>query len=437
MATKSTTAKVTTVKKKPTKTVTSSIQADKETESAQEDDLANVPGEFTVPLEDEELTEEEINQAKIISEEAAKLEAGVEEEDEDEEDIEDLLDEELAGKEKVGEEVNTSDQFLDSISVGLKKKIAKATLKKKHKIYRDDVNTHFLGTKRREDYLDLVRAARARVIKTGRITSITVTEHNMIMANITSGVFTVYIPATFLFEIPESILKAPDVTTRIKDMANRRLNTEVDYLVTKVLEDERKAYASRLDAMSIIAKQYYRKLNPKTGMPLVTPGDILDARVVGVSSIYLTVEVCGAETMIPQSEISYNRLAPVNETYQRGDIVKVKILTIEPKQIEVNGRKLVMESITASVKQAGFDPREIFYDDYEIGQNVVGVIKQITDNGMYITLEDKLDAYADFSNAFNTPEVGTIVTVHIDNKRDATKFIHCYLLNVTREKAKR
>lgn len=92
-------------------------------------------------------------------------------------------------------------------------------------------------------------------------------------------------------------------------------------------------------------------------------GDIVEAKVFQVTPKGIVLEIDdGLEGFVPAEEVSWN-----GETPQKGDVVKAKVLRIEPKR----------QRIILSIKQALPKPWEEFLTENPVGSKIKGRVEKI------------------------------------------------------------
>lgn len=305
--------------------------------------------------------------------------------------------------------------------LGYDENIVKAGQRKKRKIYNDgvvytengSVKINSANSKRREEYLNLVASQKSGNIQSGILIGARVTEHSFVLAEIAYGdYFTVCIPAHYLIDMsiqPKEIasrLSAEDERSTYLNLVNRRIGSEVSFIVLQVNEGASIAYASRLHAMAKKARAYFIK-EQRDGIPFIQPEMKVEAKVVQVNSIGIWVETFGVETFIRQEELSWMIIADVKELYEIGQTVIIKILSREPHVIKAGEKTIKTVAISASIKQLEKNPNEVNFGRFEIGQNMLGKVTRVTDAGVFVILgNNKAVALCHY------PSVGAIPTLY-------------------------
>ncbi|MDE3181693.1 MAG: 30S ribosomal protein S1 [Acidobacteriota bacterium] len=115
-----------------------------------------------------------------------------------------------------------------------------------------------------------------------------------------------------------------------------------------------------------------------------SPGQSLNGRVVSVTDYGAFVELePGVEGLVHVSEMAWSRrLKHPSKIVKVGDPVEVRV-------IEVHGAK---RRISLSLKQTLPDPWTTIGEHYQLGQTVEGRVRNLTDFGAFVEIEDGVDA---------------------------------------------
>lgn len=255
--------------------------------------------------------------------------------------------------------------------------------------------------KAKNDLIDLTESLKSDKIMTGIVQGVErgFDGHDSV-AVLYHGVFKIVIPAEEMVDEPEEE-KDRTLDESYHYLVTRRLGAEVDYVVNRIFYDDMIAFASRLDAMQIKRKRFYRG-----GVgALVHEGVRAEARVVSVIRAGIFVDVFGVETFIPLRELSYQRIGNAMYQFNAGDRVIVKILSVENK--DLNNIK-----IQASVKQASINPYDFALKKYSVGNRYVGTVSMVDKNGVFVALDGGVDCLCRFP-ARGRPMKGARATVQI------------------------
>lgn len=113
------------------------------------------------------------------------------------------------------------------------------------------------------------------------------------------------------------------------------------------------------------------------------PGSVVEGKVVSLTNYgaFISLED-GVEGLIHISEMSWNKkIKHPNKILNAGDDVKAKVL-----EVDIENKK-----ISLGMKQLESNPWEALVYKYPVGTNVKGTISNITDFGIFLSVEDGID----------------------------------------------
>lgn len=112
---------------------------------------------------------------------------------------------------------------------------------------------------------------------------------------------------------------------------------EIDFIVRGVDNNTRSVVASRRAAMLRKRQTFY--LTPTaSGAPMIYPGRVVQARVVGVAEKVMRVELFGVECPMFARDISWSWVGDIRDSYSIGDHPLVRVRSIQansPEDIQV------------------------------------------------------------------------------------------------------
>ncbi len=111
-------------------------------------------------------------------------------------------------------------------------------------------------------------------------------------------------------------------------------------------------------------------------------GDIVTGTITSLTDFGAFVRIAGVEGLLHNQDISWDKNTKAKETLKSGEEVEVKIAKInaEDQKISLN-RKTLLES-----------PIDKFAVDHKVNSVVTGTIRDIKDFGVFVSLEDGVDA---------------------------------------------
>ena len=242
----------------------------------------------------------------------------------------------------------------------------------------------------------------------------------------TEGQFVVYIP---FYEFMPYDPKDFSMDDYIENELKARLNSNVEFVVTEVFEEDGFAVASRLAALSIRGQQLFTSKSEKYG-PRIAPGMITNATIISVRTDRVYVTIDGADAMIKPREMSWTSLQDLVYEFKVGQVVPVKVLSLEKEKYTsrapedaVDRKDYPLWKCELSVRQALTDPRKLYYNQFKVGQVVSGEVKRyVGDKSVFVKIAGKMDCIC-FPPKSGRPVPGSEVKVKIDKMESKDKRI--------------
>lgn len=120
-------------------------------------------------------------------------------------------------------------------------------------------------------------------------------------------------------------------------------------------------------------------------------GDIVEGKVMRFTDYGAFVDIGGVDGLLHISEISWGKLKHPEEALAIGDIINVKILSLNPEK----------GKISLGLKQTLPEPWTLVGNKYNIGQVIEGKVVQIKEYGAFVELEAGLDGLVHISEIAN------------------------------------
>ena len=259
--------------------------------------------------------------------------------------------------------------------------------------------------KARDALLDLVESMKTKRILTGTIQGVERPPDNpsRSLAVLYHGDFKIMIPAEEAVESPSDFRgRMPEDVLHY--MLTKRLGAEVDFIVKGIDGQAGIAAASRLEAMAAKRREYYFGTD-RDGNNLLYEGICAKGRVVSVIRAGIFVDLFGVETYIPLRELSYQRMMDASASFQPGQRILVKILTIDRSD-----RNHIR--VTASAKRTQENPYEKALRRYSVGNRYVGTVSMVDTTGVFVALDGGIDCLCSYPKRGRPPR-GARVTVRI------------------------
>ncbi len=199
-------------------------------------------------------------------------------------------------------------------------------------------------------------------ILTGTLSGMEITPHDNKVIGVTyyNG-FKISIPANELVRISDN----SSSDTRAERIISSMIGAEISFIILAVDNDEKTVIASRLRANERNIQTFYFDKDSRSRYKIYEDS-IVEARIIGVTSMAVRVEVFGAECNIQLRELFWDFNTDARDKFDIGDRVMVKITSLKGRDDENEPF-----SITASIRLAEANPQ-------------VELIKNITQNCIYI-----------------------------------------------------
>ena len=257
---------------------------------------------------------------------------------------------------------------------------------------------------------EIQNSFRTRRILTGSLDNVEQSESGRTLAVVNYNGFRVAIPAKeMMVNLPPTAeyekLSYDERMALVTRRLYSRMGCELDFIVKGIENRSRSIVASRKDAMYRKRQTFYMDTDV-SGRPLIYEGRIVQARVVAVAERLIRVEVFGVECNIRGGGLSRAWYGNANENFSVGDVILVRVLTVQRPDVE-NIR------ITADVRSV---TRE---DSADLNKCVlqghyVGRITDIRSGVNFIRLNNGVNAVAHSCYDFRTPgkkdDVSFVVT---------------------------
>ncbi len=230
------------------------------------------------------------------------------------------------------------------------------------------------------------------------------------------GMVSVQIPVSHFMTmlLPDGYSEAEKEQYLINDLTGR-IGSKVTFHVLGVDEKANIAMGTRLSVMQDDSNRNF-VFNANDGRPRYVEDMIVPAKVIGVRRDRLYLDVLGVETTIKSAELSWTALDYLEKEFSVGDEFYVKIKEVgevTTYKTETRGYKIV--NLKVSKRECEKNPAELFVSHFKEGGFYAGVVKTITDQGLYfIRLNDKMDCLCSAPKS-GVPMRGDHVTVIVQS----------------------
>jgi small subunit ribosomal protein S1 len=121
--------------------------------------------------------------------------------------------------------------------------------------------------------------------------------------------------------------------------------------------------------------------NVRARLASLQVGDILEGTVRRIASFGVFVDIGGVDGLVHISELAWHHVNEPTEVVHEGDVVRVKILGVDPDAGKVS----------LSIKEAEPDPWERYIGEFHEGDIVEGVVRRVVDFGAFVELRPGLE----------------------------------------------
>jgi len=164
------------------------------------------------------------------------------------------------------------------------------------------------------------------------------------------------------------------------------LGEEIEVEIVEINPEEEKLRVTRKNLLTKPAEEFAKKYNV---------GDIVEGIITKFINVGAFVEVDGISVLMPNKFASFKKGEKASDIFNIGDKMEFKVITISPEE----------NKVIVSRKDAIQNPYEIFAKNHNIGDEVKGKVKYITDFGMFIDLGD-IEALVRKEDYNNSYEIG-------------------------------
>ena len=177
------------------------------------------------------------------------------------------------------------------------------------------------------------------------------------------------------------------------------LGQEIEVEVVEIKPEEERLRVARKNLLSKPAEIFAEKYKE---------GDIVEGIVTKFINVGAFVEVDGISVLLPNKFVSFKKGEKAQEVFNIGDKSEFKVVTILPEE----------NKVVISRKDVLPNPYEVFAQENNVGDEVEGKVKHITDFGMFVDLGDveALVRKEDYNNEYNVGDTfkGKIIEINGD-----------------------
>lgn len=185
------------------------------------------------------------------------------------------------------------------------------------------------------------------------------------------------------------------IDTKYVEQQDEYVGQTYTFLIKRFEENGRNIIVSRRDYLNIDIEK--RK---EAFFESASPGDILEGPVTKLMPFGAFVElVPGLEGLVHVSELSWSRVEKPESAVSAGEIVKVKLLSIQ------RGEDAKSTKISLSIKQTLQDPWEAAGDNIHVGDQLTGTVTRLAPFGAFVEVAPGTEGLVHLSEMSYTKRV--------------------------------
>ncbi|WP_257935911.1 30S ribosomal protein S1 [Campylobacter lari] len=185
--------------------------------------------------------------------------------------------------------------------------------------------------------------------------------------------------------------------------------SEGQELDVEVIEINAKERRLRVSLKNLLAKPFDEFLKSHK------VGDVVKGSVTSVTNFGAFVKIANLEGLLHNEDASWNRNDKCKDMYKVGDIIEVKIIKLDKEN----------QKISLSTKELQKSPVQVYAQKHQVNDIISGKIRDIKDFGVFVELEEGVDALIhkeDLGNIdFSSLKVGDTIEaliVFVDEKKN-------------------
>ncbi len=266
---------------------------------------------------------------------------------------------------------------------------------------------------------ELTNAQRTRKILCGNLSGIERLDGGWVVAVIYYKDYRILIPMEeMMINLEGDGRENADRLNRQTRLANNMLGAELDFVIRDLDPESGSIAASRKEAMLRKRTQFYLE-RADDEMPMITPGRIVEARVIAVAQKAVRLEVFGVECSLKARDMSWEWMRDANDRFAIGDVVNVLVK-------KVTGENAEDLRVEVSAKEALPNSNKVNLMQLRRQGKYVGTITDVYRGTYFLCLNCKVNAVAHSCNTASLPgqgdEVGFLVT-RVNEEREVAEGI--------------
>jgi len=116
----------------------------------------------------------------------------------------------------------------------------------------------------------------------------------------------------------------------------------------------------------------------------LTLGDVVEGRIKAITDYGAFVDLGGYDSLLHSSDITYRRIGHPSEVLKIDQVVKVKIIKVDPEK----------NRVSCGLKQLEEDPWTKVEGKFNVGDKLQGICTNVTDYGIFVEISDGIEGLA-------------------------------------------
>lgn len=162
----------------------------------------------------------------------------------------------------------------------------------------------------------------------------------------------------------------------------------------KIIELDEENNKLILSRRAVLEEELQRK--KKEILESIESGTIIEGKVQRITDFGAFVDINGVDGLVHISQMAHERVDSPSEVVKEGDIVKVKVLSVDPEN----------ERISLSIKDTLPGPWEKVADEFKVGDIIDGKVKRLVSFGAFVEVAPGVEGLVHISQIANR-HIGT------------------------------
>ena len=174
--------------------------------------------------------------------------------------------------------------------------------------------------------------------------------------------------------LPGSQIDTRQITKDTKELLNKPL----DLMILKMDKFRGNIVVSRKAISDVELKEQRKEL-----LSTIKEGSIVEGRIKNITDYGVFVDLGGIDGLVHVTDISWKKINHPSDVLELGSTVSVKVLKFDEE----------LTRLSLGIKQLSDDPWVGVSEDYSVETNITVPVSAITDQGVYLNVEDKYEGF--------------------------------------------